>query len=132
MKILPVYTVLPQVARPSVAMTLGTAYLDHYGVLVIRLDALPVNGVLRVPDLAQLLTASPEAALRETILTIQQEHGADAGISLHVGHEGAWSCWSMRDAAPGEPGSDVADHVGTGATLREALNDLMTSEEPQS
>lgn len=63
--------------------------------------------------------------LQDALRAVQERHGADAGISLHVGQTGAWSCWSMRDAAPGEPGSEIADCVGTGATLGDALAGLL-------
>lgn len=67
------------------------------------------------------MTLLLQCALR----AVQARHGVDAGISLHVGQAGAWSCWSMRDAAPGETGSEIADCVGTGATLDDALADLL-------
>lgn len=63
--------------------------------------------------------------LQDALCAVQAWYGADAGISLHVGQTGAWSCWSMRDAAPGETGSEIADCVGTGATLGDALADLL-------
>lgn len=102
---------------------IGTASFDASGDLRVSLDALPVHGRFVIPGVG---VPQSDAALRDAIARVQAEHGLDAGISLHVGRSGAWSCWSMRDATPGEPGSEVADRIGGGATLDAALVDLMT------
>lgn len=104
---------------------IGTASFDGSGDLRVSLDALPVRGRLTIPGVG---VPQSDAALRDAIARVQVEHGREAGISLHVGQSGAWSCWSMRDATPGEPGSEIVDRIGTGATLDEALVDLLTGD----
>ena len=104
---------------------IGTASFDASGDLCVSLDALPVRGRLTIPGVG---VPQSDAALRDAIARVQVEHGREAGISLHVGQSGAWSCWSMRDATPGEPGSEIVDRIGTGDTLDKALVDLLTGD----